>query len=108
MTDYEIPKPEPKEIDEKNWLEFKHMAERAVLKGEPYGAEKCENCMYYLNPARVDLVLLAPAAPDPRGCRVVVPVVGEDRGRVTGAAVSGLLGMGTSVTIALIRGARDD
>jgi hypothetical protein len=50
VTDYEIPKPEPKEIDEKNWLELKHMSERAVLKGEPYGAEKCENCLYYLNP----------------------------------------------------------
>jgi hypothetical protein len=49
VTDYEIPKPEPKEIDEKNWLELHHMAERAVLRGEPYGEEKCGNCLYYLN-----------------------------------------------------------
>jgi hypothetical protein len=26
------------------------MAERAVLRGEPYGEEKCGNCLYYLNP----------------------------------------------------------
>ena len=48
--DYQLPKPEPKEIDEKNWLELHHMAERAVLRGEPYGEEKCGNCLYYLNP----------------------------------------------------------
>ncbi len=50
MTDYEIPKPEPKEIDEKNWLELRDLAERAVLRGQPYGDnEKCGNCLYYLN-----------------------------------------------------------
>jgi hypothetical protein len=52
VTDYEIPKPEPKEIDEKNWLELRHLAERAVLRGEPYGTDKerCETCLYYLDP----------------------------------------------------------
>jgi hypothetical protein len=51
VADYEIPKPEPKEIDEKLYLELGHLAERAVLRGEPYGdGEKCGNCLYYLNP----------------------------------------------------------
>ena len=30
--------------------EFKHLAEDAVLKGQPYGDEKCDNCLFYLNP----------------------------------------------------------
>lgn len=47
-TEYEIPKPEPKPEDEKKWLELHHLAERAVLKGEPYGAERCGNCLYML------------------------------------------------------------
>ncbi len=50
MSDYEIPKPEPKEIDEKNWLELQHFIERAVLRGQPNGEEQCNNCMYYLDP----------------------------------------------------------
>lgn len=50
MSDYEIPPPEPKEIDETLSLELRHMADRAVLKGKPMGEEKCENCLYYLNP----------------------------------------------------------
>jgi hypothetical protein len=50
MADYEIPPPEPKEIDEKLSIELRHLAENAVLKGQPYGAEKCENCLYYLEP----------------------------------------------------------
>lgn len=50
MSDYEIPPPEPKEIDEKLSLELRHMADANVLKGHPYGDEKCENCLYYLNP----------------------------------------------------------
>jgi hypothetical protein len=54
MTDYEIPTPEPKEIDEKNWLELKDVMERATLRGHPYGedekTERCDNCLYYLNP----------------------------------------------------------
>jgi hypothetical protein len=42
MATYEdIPPPEPKEIDEKNWL---------VLKDLPYqGTEQCNNCLYYLD-----------------------------------------------------------
>ena len=51
MSDYdELPKPEPKETDEKNWLELQHFIERAVLRGQPNAEEKCSNCMYYLNP----------------------------------------------------------
>lgn len=50
MSDYQIPEPEPKEIDEKNWLVLKDLLERATLKGHPYGNEKCDNCRYYLNP----------------------------------------------------------
>jgi hypothetical protein len=52
MSDYEIPKPEPKEIDEKNWLELKYLADKAVLRGHPYneGTERCDNCLYYLDP----------------------------------------------------------
>ena len=45
-----LPKPEPKEIDEKNALLLKHMVQDNVLKGEPYGDERCDNCLYYLNP----------------------------------------------------------
>lgn len=45
----DLPKPEPKEIDEKLALELAHLAENAVLKGKPYGDEKCGNCLYYLN-----------------------------------------------------------
>jgi hypothetical protein len=50
MADYEIPKPEPKEIDEQNWLALRDLSERAVLKGHPYqGNERCQGCLYYLN-----------------------------------------------------------
>jgi hypothetical protein len=53
MADYEIPKPEPKEIDSKKWLEWKDVLERATLKGHPYSAgganERCDNCLYYLD-----------------------------------------------------------
>jgi hypothetical protein len=47
MTDYVIPEPEPKEIDEKLAIELRHLADNAVLKGQPQGEEKCENCRYY-------------------------------------------------------------
>lgn len=45
-----LPRPEPKEIDEKKALELRHLMEDATLKGVPYGEEKCGNCMYYLDP----------------------------------------------------------
>jgi hypothetical protein len=43
-----LPKPEPKEIDEKLALQLKHMIEDNVLKGVPYGDETCGNCLFYL------------------------------------------------------------
>ena len=50
MADDDLPLPEPKEIDEKNWLQLKDLMMRAVLKGHPYGDnEKCGNCLFYLN-----------------------------------------------------------
>jgi hypothetical protein len=50
MADYVIPDPEPKEIDETLSIELGHLASNAVLKGKPSGNEKCENCLYYLEP----------------------------------------------------------
>ena len=50
MADDDLPLPEPKPIDEQNWLQLKDLIVRSVLKGEPYlGQEKCGNCLYYLN-----------------------------------------------------------
>ena len=45
-----LPKPEPKEIDEKLSLQLRHLAEDAVLRGEPQGEERCDNCLYYIEP----------------------------------------------------------
>jgi len=50
MADDDLPKPEPKEIDEKLALQLKQPREDSVLKGQPYGDERCDNCLYYLNP----------------------------------------------------------
>ncbi len=49
-SDYEIPPPEPKEIDEKLSMELQILSSNAVLKGHPSGDEKCETCLYYLDP----------------------------------------------------------
>jgi hypothetical protein len=49
MSDYVIPPPEPKPIDEQLWLELKDKLERATLKGKPMGKEQCDNCLYYLD-----------------------------------------------------------
>jgi len=46
----DLPKPEPKEIDEKLSLELRHLAEDALLRAKPNGDERCQNCLYYLNP----------------------------------------------------------
>jgi len=48
----DMPRPEPKEIDEKISLELRHLADDAVLKGEPYGDERCGNCQYYMEPEK--------------------------------------------------------
>ena len=51
MADDDIlPKPEPKPIDEQKMLELSHMVQDNVLKGEPYGDERCDNCLYYAEP----------------------------------------------------------
>jgi hypothetical protein len=50
VSDYVIPDPEPKPIDEKLSMEMRHLADNAVLKGKPSGDEKCENCRFYLEP----------------------------------------------------------
>jgi hypothetical protein len=52
VSDYEIPRAEPAPEDEKIWIGLQHFAERAVLRGHPYqDKEKCDNCMYYLDPS---------------------------------------------------------
>lgn len=43
----DLPKPEPKPIDEKLSLQLRHLAEDAVLRGSPQGDERCSNCLYY-------------------------------------------------------------
>ncbi len=50
VSDYEIPEPEPKEIDEKLSIELRHMMANNVLRGHPSGDERCDNCRYYLEP----------------------------------------------------------
>ena len=50
MSDYVIPEPEPKEIDEKLAMELRILSSNAVLKGSPSGAERCDGCRYYLEP----------------------------------------------------------
>lgn len=50
MSDYAIPEPEPKEIDERLSMELRILASNAVLKGTPSGEERCDNCRYYLEP----------------------------------------------------------
>jgi hypothetical protein len=50
VSDYVIPEPEPKEIDEKLSIELRHLADNAVLRAHPSGEEKCENCRYYMEP----------------------------------------------------------
>ena len=50
MSDYVIPPPEPKEIDEKLSMELRILSSNAVLRGHPSGDERCGNCRYYLEP----------------------------------------------------------
>jgi hypothetical protein len=45
----DLPAPEPTEEDERNSRGLQHLVEDAVLKGRPYGDEKCGNCLYYLD-----------------------------------------------------------
>ena len=49
MAEPAIPMPEPTELDEVRHRELQLLAEDAVLRGHPYGDEKCQNCLYYLD-----------------------------------------------------------
>jgi hypothetical protein len=50
MTDTaDLGMPEPTEEDERNNQQLQHLVEDAVLRGKPYGDEKCGNCLYYLD-----------------------------------------------------------
>jgi hypothetical protein len=49
MTDESAP--EPTETDERLHRELGHLASDAVLRGHPSGAEKCGNCLYYIDPS---------------------------------------------------------
>ena len=49
MSDYVIPEPEPKPIDETLAMELQILASNAVLRGHPSGDERCDNCRYYLD-----------------------------------------------------------
>jgi hypothetical protein len=40
MSDYTIPEPEPKEIDERLSVEFSHLVDNQVLRGHPSGDDK--------------------------------------------------------------------
>ena len=54
MSDYDIPAAEPTEVDEKKWLEWKDLMERAILRAHPleeFGkVHRCDNCLYFLDP----------------------------------------------------------
>lgn len=54
MADHDIPPPEPKPIDEQKWLEWKDVMDRAILRAHPHvefgRTERCDNCLYYLDP----------------------------------------------------------
>ena len=77
VSDYTIPEPEPKEIDERLSVELGHMVDFNVLRGHPSGDERCDNCRYYLED-QGSLVLLAPEGPHPGRGELVVPMVGGD------------------------------
>jgi hypothetical protein len=51
MTYEDMPKPEPKEIDEQNWVVLGHLISNEVLRGRPQGDERCDNCLYYMDPS---------------------------------------------------------
>ncbi len=45
-----MPRPTPTAEDEKRSLELRHLADDAALHGLPNGDERCDNCLFYLNP----------------------------------------------------------
>jgi hypothetical protein len=46
----DLPVPQPKEIDEKLSIQLRHMVGDNVLRARPNGEERCDNCLYYINP----------------------------------------------------------
>ncbi|MCH9816980.1 MAG: hypothetical protein K0U64_11125 [Actinomycetia bacterium] len=48
---YEIKPPEPEPIDEELALKLGHLAEDATLRAHPYQDERCDNCLFYLDPS---------------------------------------------------------
>ena len=77
MSDYVIPEPEPKEIDEKLSMELRHLASNAVLKGKPVRQREVRELPVLPRALQRHLLLLAPEAAHPGRSRVVVPMVGR-------------------------------
>ena len=46
----DLPKPAPKGIDEKDHRELKYLAKNSLLRGRPSGDERCNDCLYDLEP----------------------------------------------------------
>ena len=71
MSDYVIPEPEPKPIDESLAMELQILASNAVLRGHPSGDERCDNCRYYLDETN-DYAILRKSVADRAGRRRAV------------------------------------
>ena len=50
MPDDVMTQPEPQEIDEQVSMALRILSSDAHLKGRATGAERCDNCQYYLEP----------------------------------------------------------
>jgi len=49
MSDVVLPVPEPTEEDGVLHHKLQALAKDSVLRGHPYGDERCKNCLYYLD-----------------------------------------------------------
>ena len=81
MSDYTIPEPEPKEIDERLSVELSHLVDNQVLRGHPSGDERCDNCRYYLEPYKDLSYCWHPKLRILVGGELVVPMVGGNSRR---------------------------
>lgn len=50
MSDPALAPPQPEEIDETISMELRILSTNAHLKGRPTGDQRCDNCLYYLDP----------------------------------------------------------
>jgi hypothetical protein len=50
MSSPVIPSPEPQDVDEKLSMDLRILSTRAHLKGSPAGEQRCETCIFYLEP----------------------------------------------------------